>query len=266
GSYTMTAAGADIWNFSDEFHFAYRAFSGSGSIAVRVDSVEHSDDWAKAGVMIRSTLDADSANAMMYVTPDGRVGVQVRFADGDVTYGGSTDPGAAMGPTWVRLTRQGNNIIFQLSGNGVNWQNFMGEPVGVPMNHTAYIGLALTSHNPRMSCTAKFSELHAPDSRNPQWAHQDIGITSNIAEPMYVTLANSTGTPAMVYHEDANAATIDAWTQWVIPLGLFAEQGIDLTDVDRVGIGFGDKSNPQPGASGIVYFDDIRLYRPQTTP
>jgi alkaline phosphatase len=267
GSYTMTAAGADIWNRSDEFHFAYREFSGAGSISARVDSLELTDGWAKAGVMIRNTLDADSADVMVYVTPDGRLGVQVRFMRGDISYGGASDPGMVTGPHWLKLTRQGNDIIPQHSWDGVKWENVLGVPsVGVPMNRDAYMGLAVTSHNPRMSCTAKFSGLDAPKSRNPQWKHQDIGITSNVAEPMYVTVGNNTGATAVVYHEDANAATIDAWTQWTIPLGLFAAQGVDLTRVDTVGIGFGGKSNPQPGGSGIVYFDDIRLYRPGTTP
>jgi regulation of enolase protein 1 (concanavalin A-like superfamily) len=267
GSYTMTAAGADIWNRSDEFHFAHREFSGDGSISVKVDSLTHTDGWAKAGVMIRDTLDADCANAMVYVTPDGRLGVQVRFMRGDVSYGLASDPGFVTGPHWVKLTRQGNNFVPQHSADGVSWETVLGVPgVGIPMNRDAYVGLAVTSHNPRMTCTAKFSELDAPGSRDPQWGHQDIGITSNVAEPMYATLGNSTGAAAVVYHEDANAATIDAWTQWLIPLELFASQGIDLTNVDAVGIGFGNKSNVQPGGSGTMYFDDIRLYRPKTAP
>jgi len=267
GSYTMTAAGADIWNRSDEFHFAHREFSGDGSISVKVDSLTHTDGWAKAGVMIRDTLDADCANAMVYVTPDGRLGVQVRFMRGNISDGLASDPGFVTGPHWVKLTRQGNNFVPQHSADGVSWETVLGVPgVGIPMNRDAYVGLAVTSHNPRMTCTAKFSELDAPGSRDPQWGHQDIGITSNVAEPMYATLGNSTGAAAVVYHEDANAATIDAWTQWLIPLELFASQGIDLTNVDAVGIGFGNKSNVQPGGSGTMYFDDIRLYRPKTAP
>ncbi|MGB2866480.1 MAG: LamG domain-containing protein, partial [Sedimentisphaerales bacterium] len=73
GTYTMTASGADIWNVNgveaDEFHFAYKMLTGAGSIIARVDSVQNTNDWAKAGVMIRETLDADSAHAFACVTP-----------------------------------------------------------------------------------------------------------------------------------------------------------------------------------------------------
>jgi len=81
---------------------------------------------------------------------------------------------------------------------------------------------------------------------------------------MYVALSNSTGEPAVVYHDDPKVAVIDTWTQWIIPLQGFADQGVNLTDVDRLAIGFGTKGNTtKPGGSGTVYFDDIRLYRPK---
>jgi hypothetical protein len=67
-----------------------------------------------------------------------------------------------------------------------------------------------------------------------------------------------------VAHDDnSNAATIDDWTEWRIPLQAFADQGINLTNVDKIAIGLGSKSGlASPGGSGTVYIDDIRLYRP----
>jgi len=65
---------------------------------------------------------------------------------------------------------------------------------------------------------------------------------------------------AVVYHDNPNAALIDDWTEWNIDLQEFATQGVNLTNVNTIAIGFGDKNNLQPGGSGLVYFDDIRLY------
>jgi hypothetical protein len=68
----------------------------------------------------------------------------------------------------------------------------------------------------------------------------------------------------VVVNNDPAAATIDTWTEWVIPLQAFADQGIDLTKVDRIAIGLGTKGNmTTPGGSGKMFFDDIRLYRPR---
>jgi len=73
---------------------------------------------------------------------------------------------------------------------------------------------------------------------------------------MYVALNGS----AVVYHDNPNAAQIGAWTEWSIDLKQFSDQGANLTNVNTIAIGFGDKNNPQPGGSGMVLFDDIRLY------
>jgi hypothetical protein len=97
--------------------------------------------------------------------------------------------------------------------------------------------------------------------------NQDIDILGNDAEPLYVALSNAAGTPAVVYHDDVNAATIDTWTEWVIPLQAFADQGVNLTDVDRIAIGLGTQGNMTiPGGSGTMFFDDIRLYRSRPEP
>jgi hypothetical protein len=97
--------------------------------------------------------------------------------------------------------------------------------------------------------------------------NQDIGVPSNDPEPMYVAISNSAGVPAVVYHNDPASTQIDTWTEWIIPLQVFADQGINLTDVDRIAIGLGTKGNiTTPGGSGKMFFDDIRLYRARNAP
>jgi len=79
-----------------------------------------------------------------------------------------------------------------------------------------------------------------------------------------VAVSNSAGTPAVVIHDDPAAAQIDTWTEWVIPLQTFADQGIVLTNVDRIAIGLGTQGNMTiPGGSGKMFIDDIRLYQPR---
>jgi len=52
----MSAAGVDIWGTADEFTFAWKSLTGNGTIVAKVESVENTDPWAKAGVMIRESL------------------------------------------------------------------------------------------------------------------------------------------------------------------------------------------------------------------
>ncbi len=87
------------------------------------------------------------------------------------------------------------------------------------------------------------------------------GRTDNAAEPLYVSVANSGGAAVMLTHDDVNAAQTGPWTRWVIPLQTFADQGINLTNVDTISVGLGTKgAMTTAGGTGTVYFDDIALY------
>ena len=118
---------------------------------------------------------------------------------------------------------------------------------------------------------SKYSEVEHTLTDQRDWTEKGVnelslwfrGGSSNAVEPLYVAVSNSAGTPAVVVHDDPAAATIDTWTQWVIPLRAFADQGVNLSNVDRIAIGLGTKGNmTAPGGSGKMYFDDIRLNRP----
>ena len=266
GTYTMTGAGIDIWDASDQFHFAHKQISGAGTIQAQVLSVGHTDDWAKAGVMIRDTLDANSAHAMVAVTPSNGVWFGFRAAAGQSS--NSVQAPDITAPQWVKLERSvGGLVRAYYSADGNTW-TALGTPEAVVMNAPIYIGLALTSHNPDATCEAKFSNVSFPDTNvEPEWIDQDVGMLANTTEPMYVAVTDGTGAPAVVYHDDPNVAVIDTWTEWTIPLHVFADQGLDLTDIDRIAIGLGGKGDiPTLGGSGKMYFDSIRLYRPRLIP
>jgi hypothetical protein len=88
------------------------------------------------------------------------------------------------------------------------------------------------------------------------------GGSDNGPDPLYIAVANPTGSSVIIPHEDANAALTLAWTKWSIPLQHFADRGIDLSDVDQLIIGLGSKSGMTTlGGIGTMYFDDIRLNR-----
>jgi hypothetical protein len=84
------------------------------------------------------------------------------------------------------------------------------------------------------------------------------GDSANATERMFVAL-NGT---SVVYHDDPAATQKTGWNEWVIDLTHFADQGVNLTHVNTMTIGFGTKNNPTAGGFGQMYFDDIRLYRP----
>jgi len=269
GTYTMTATGADIWNEADQLHYAFKTLTGTGEIIAKVESVENTDPWAKAGVMIRETLDAGSKFAAVYITPGSGCSFQGRLdtdvaavSDADVR---TTEQQAIVAPYWVKLERDfAGNFRASYSANGSTWTLMTWNPQNIPMSGTVYVGLALTSHNNDEVCEATFSNVTITGTVGPQWTNQDVGIASNDAEPLYVAVSSSNGNTAVVVHDNPAAAQIDTWTEWIIPLSALADQGVILTDVDKIAIGLGTQGNMTiPGGKGKMYIDDIRLYQPR---
>jgi hypothetical protein len=254
--YNITANGADIYGSSDQFHFAYKQLSGNGSITAKVVSISNTNAWAKAGVMIRETLAADSKNVAIVVTPGNGVSFQRRISDNVSSE--QNNQTEIVAPQWVRLTRNGNTFTGEYSANGNPPWTTLGS-VEMPMLAEVYVGLCLTSHNVDATCTAEFSNVAT--SGTGDWKSQDIGIESNIPEGLYVILQDSAdvSSPAVKYPDPA-ATTIGTWTRWDIPLTEFT--GVNLQAVKKLSIGVGDRANTQPSSAGTLYIDDIRLYFP----
>jgi hypothetical protein len=115
-----------------------------------------------------------------------------------------------------------------------------------------------------------YSEATLTLNRSRDWEKEGIDVLSlwfygdpaNIPEPMYMAVADADGQTAVVlYHDNPNSLLMRTWTEWIIELQEIADKGVDLTDVDSITIGFGYRKNPQPGGSGKIYFDEIRLRR-----
>ncbi|HEX6975332.1 MAG TPA: phospholipase D-like domain-containing protein [Vicinamibacterales bacterium] len=155
GTFTVNGSGADVWGTADAFNFAYQSMTGDGEIIARVATVQFTDKWSKAGVMMRETLDASSAQAFMLVSAGRGLAFQRRTAPGgDST---NTDGGAGTAPTWVRLVRSGTSFSAYTSADGTTWR-LVGTDA-IAMGSTIYVGLAVTSHNNPALCRATFDSM-----------------------------------------------------------------------------------------------------------
>ncbi|MEM7281353.1 MAG: PASTA domain-containing protein, partial [Pseudomonadota bacterium] len=156
GTFTIEASGSDIWNTADEFHFAYQPLDGDGEIIARVDSLVNTYVWAKAGVMMRETLDDNSRHASMFATPRRGLTFQRRVTPGASSQSDDTG-GRSVVPHWVRLVRAGDVFTGYESEDGVSWTQ-VGQ-ITISMNSTLFVGLAVTSHNDGVLTTAVFDSV-----------------------------------------------------------------------------------------------------------
>jgi hypothetical protein len=110
--------------------------------------------------------------------------------------------------------------------------------------------------------TAGKSEATLTLTSNNDWTVKGVdtltiwhrGSVGNAAEQMYVVLNGS----AKVSHSNPEAATKIAWTAWNISLQEFADQGVNLSNVNSITLGLDSVT----GGTGMMFFDDIRLYLP----
>ena len=263
GGVIMSAIGTDIWNTTDQFRYAYKSLSGNGSITVRVDSLVRSNEWAKAGVMIRETLEPGSKHTFMCVTPDHGTTFQRRPVAGQDS--ASTDVGGSAAPRWVKLTRTGNVFTAHDSMDGVTWTEAAVSPaLEIQMAASVYIGLAVTSHDAAIVTAAEFSNLSMTGNVTGAWQTAEIGVAqplgNSVAEPMYVRIEDAAGKSATVVNADESINLRPSWQEWAIPYSDLA--GVNLSRIEKMVIGVGSATSPTAGGTGTVYVDDIGYGRP----
>jgi hypothetical protein len=154
--YTIKGSGADIWNNSDQFHFAWQPVEGDCEIIARVTSIQKLHEWTKVGVMIRADLTKDAAFGMMACGPDSKMQF-TRRAEANQKADAPEKPTAPL-PRWIKVQRQGAMLIGSHSADGQNWtelarQNFKG------LQGTAYVGLAVCSHVAGQLSEAQFDNV-----------------------------------------------------------------------------------------------------------
>jgi regulation of enolase protein 1 (concanavalin A-like superfamily) len=157
GVFTITGNGADIWTTADEFQFVYQPASGDCDIRARVVTQQNTHAFAKAGVMVRESLNANASEVMTAITP----GNGVTFVRRNGTGAASTSLNTAgiTAPQWVRVQRTGNTFTAFFSPDGSAWTTI--GSTNITMSTSVFIGLPVCSHADGTNCTATFDNVTA---------------------------------------------------------------------------------------------------------
>jgi len=163
----------------------------------------------------------------------------------------------------------GSNRIYLAWVDGYDNPTVNGSVVGhanPPITEQTFVHSGNQSMPMAYDNTVGKSEATLTLTSNRDWTANGVntliiwfrGEPSNAAETLYVALNGN----AVVNHDNPDAALINSWTEWNIDLQAFADQGVNLANVNSITLGLGNRTNPVAGGSGMMYFDDIRLYPP----
>ena len=153
----IVGGGGDIWNTADAFNYHYQAIQDDGQMVVQINSLQNTHPFAKAGIMIRDSLDPSAANLLIDVTPSGLIELLSRTTAGAATQwiGGLSN---STFPIWLKLTRSGLTISASASHDGSTWIP-VGSTSSVQLQSDALIGIAATSHRRGVITAATIDNL-----------------------------------------------------------------------------------------------------------
>ncbi len=266
GTVTVTGGGADIWNQTDQFNFDSQCFVGNGSIVAQVNSQTNPSSWAKSGIMIRETTNADSRYVLLALTPGYGVTMQARTATHVTPSVNITTPAKA--GVWLELVRNGNTFSGYASTDGVNW-NLVGT-VTINMVNNVQAGMAVTAHNNAAICTSTFSNVSITPAGSQASAWSDgaaasfgrwEGGTVTYNNQMYVFGGFIDRNLNATAEVDVYNPATDSWSYVTsIPIGPLTHMGVTIVGdtVYLAGGNIGNFANHNAGvATAAVLSYDI---------
>jgi hypothetical protein len=157
-TYTITAAGANLWSTVDGFHFVWKKISGDVSLTADIQFPDKSGSPSphrKAVLMFRQTLDADGVYADAAQHGSGMTALQYRRARGATTQDIELNIDA---PQRLQIEKRGDTITMFLSANGEPLHQ-VGTSIKLHLDGPFYVGIGVCSHNVNVVEKAVFSNV-----------------------------------------------------------------------------------------------------------
>ena len=192
-TYTVTGSGENMWSGADAFHFVWKRMSGDVSFSAGISILgEGGDPHRKAVLMIRQSLDPDSAYSDVAVHGNGLTSLQVRAEKGDATHEIESNESA---PRSVSIVKRGD--IFRILVDG----HVAGGSMRASITGTYYVGIGVCAHNKEELQKATFSNV-------------EIGTPQLSAPKLYSTIETITvaSTDRRVVYVTSGVATTPTWT------------------------------------------------------
>ena len=218
-TYTVAGSGENMWFGSDAFQYVWKKVSGDVTLTADVSFIGTGKEaHRKAVLMIRQSLDADSAHADVARHGDGLTSLQARDEKGANT---SEIQSATKAPARVRIAKRGDYFYIWVAGEGEELQ-FSGGSMRVPLHDPFYVGIGVCSHNKDVVEKAVFSNVEltvgSPTEATPPKLYSTLETVpvSGDRRVVYVTPGRLSAPmwtadgAALIFHRDSHMERIPA--------------------------------------------------------
>jgi regulation of enolase protein 1 (concanavalin A-like superfamily) len=154
GVVAVTGSGYGFGQTADEAHFTYTRVEGDFDVIARLLAIDDTHPMASAGIVIRSSLDADASYAGLIDTNATGLSFERRLVDAWATL--TTASPVNPPNVWMKLERRGPMVTAYVSQDGVTWVPLGSDAVDLGSN--AYVGFVAASRRASALTTATFDQ------------------------------------------------------------------------------------------------------------
>jgi hypothetical protein len=142
--WSLSGGGSGMVGTADSLRFAYRKLTGDGVYAVRFEPANGPSGNARGGIMLRTSLNANSAGSFLSIDNSDRLWITTRVTDGAAAT--STEITSVPFGGWMEIERWGQDVYVASSADGVNWYYL--EHLFINATGPVYVGMADTGGLP----------------------------------------------------------------------------------------------------------------------
>jgi Tol biopolymer transport system component len=168
-AYTLRGSGENMWSTQDAFQFAFKKVSGDVELTADVSFPNTTGNpHKKAGLIFRTSLDANSVYADIALHGNGLLALQYRDQNGATTHeiksnlspvdANAAAPGTPLPPIHLKLVHRGD-YLYMFVGKPGETPHYDGESIRVPLKGEFYAGIGVCAHDKNDVQEAVFSNV-----------------------------------------------------------------------------------------------------------
>jgi len=185
-AYTIAGGGENMWSVKDAFQFAWKKASGDVTLTADIAFVgKGAQEHRKAVLMVRQSLDEDSAYADVALHGNGLTSLQYRDEKGVATH--EIQANVSL-PKRLRLVKRGAYFSMWLADENGQFQLASGS-MRIALQEPFYLGIGVCSHDANVVEKAVFSNVSVDAKPAPPRMVRDNAVpNTNATTTLYSTL------------------------------------------------------------------------------